>query len=130
MKTYDVYGIGNALVDTEYEVTDDFLDITRLPKGMMTLIEEEERQRLIKLLEEEHDHQVIKQAGGGSAANTMVIISQLGGSAFYSCKVANDATGDFFVNDLLAAGIDTNLSAEREAGALSLIHISEPTRRS
>ena len=40
MKTYDVYGIGNALVDTEYEVTDDFLDITRLPKGMMTLIEE------------------------------------------------------------------------------------------
>lgn len=117
MKTYDVYGIGNALVDTEYEVTDDFLDTTRLPKGIMTLIEEEERQRLIKLLEEEHDHQVIKQAGGGSAANTMVIISQLGGSAFYSCKVANDATGDFFVNDLLAAGIDTNLSAEREAGA-------------
>lgn len=114
---YDVYGIGNALVDTEYEVDDDFLSKTKLPKGIMTLIEEDDRQRLIHLLEEEHEHQVIKQDGGGSAANTMVIISQLGSSAFYSCKVANDPAGDFFVTDLKAAGVDTNLSDEREPGA-------------
>lgn len=117
MKNYDVYGIGNALVDTEYEVDDSFLAQTKLPKGIMTLIEEDDRQRLIQLLEQEHEHQVIKQAGGGSAANTMVIISQLGSSSFYSCKVANDATGDFFVKDLKAAGIDTNLSDAREPGA-------------
>jgi len=117
MKNYDVYGIGNALVDTEYEIDEEFLDHAKVPKGIMTLIEEDDRQRLIHLLEEEHEHMVIKQAGGGSAANTMVIISQLGSNAFYSCKVANDATGDFFVRDLEAAGIDTNLSEEREPGA-------------
>ncbi len=117
MKNYDVYGIGNALVDTEYEVDDAFLNRAKLPKGIMTLIEEDDRQRLIQLLEHEHEHLAVKQAGGGSAANTMVVISQLGGQAFYSCKVANDATGDFFVKDLTTAGIDTNLSDDRESGA-------------
>ena len=114
MKNYDVYGIGNALVDTEYQVDESFLSYTELPKGIMTLINEEERQRLIHKLEQEHE--IMKQSGGGSAANSMVIISQLGGSAFYSCKVANDAPGDFFIQDLRTAGIDTNLSDERELG--------------
>ncbi len=113
---YDVYGIGNALVDTEYEVDEEFIRLAGLNKGLMTLIDSEERARLIHLLEEEHEHQVIKLAGGGSAANTIVIIAQLGGNTFYSCKVANDRTGDFFVDDLIAAGVHTNLSTERESG--------------
>ena len=117
MKQYDVYGIGNALVDTEYEIDDEFLGYAKVPKGIMTLIEEDDRQRLIHLLEEEHEHLVVNQAGGGSAANTMVAISQFGSSAFYSCKVANDSTGDFFVKDLKAAGVDTNLGEVRETGA-------------
>lgn len=116
MDTFDVYGIGNALVDTEYEVDDEFLAHAKLPKGMMTLIEAEDRSRLIKLLEDEHEIEVIKQAGGGSAANTMVAIAQLGGKAFYSCKVAADETGDFFMHDLKEAGVRTNLDQGREKG--------------
>lgn len=116
MTTYDVYGIGNALVDTEYEVDDAFLAEAKLPKGVMTLIEAPDRVRLIQLLEQEHGREVIKQAGGGSAANTMVAIAQLGGKAFYSCKVANDETGDFFMSDLNEAGVHTNLNETREAG--------------
>lgn len=116
MKTYDVYGIGNALVDTEYEVDDHFLAAAKLPKGMMTLIEADDRKRLIHLLEEEHEHEVIKQAGGGSAANTMVAIAQLGGKTFYSCKVASDETGDFFMHDLKEAGVHTNLDDGRQPG--------------
>jgi sugar/nucleoside kinase (ribokinase family) len=116
MDRYDVYGIGNALVDTEYEVTDEFLNLAKLPKGVMTLIGAEDRQRLIHLLEQEHEHQAVKLSGGGSAANTVVAVSQLGGRAFYSCKVANDDTGDLFVRDLKDLGIDTNLSDSREPG--------------
>ncbi len=116
MHHYDVYGVGNALVDSEYEVTDEFLDLSGLPKGVMTLIEEEQRQKLIKLLEDEHGYQVIKLAGGGSAANTVATVSQLGGNGFYSCKVANDQTGDFFVKDLKDLDIHTNLTADREPG--------------
>lgn len=116
MKKYDVYGVGNALVDTEYEVHEKFLADAELPKGMMTLIEADDRKRLIHLLEEEHEHEVIKLAGGGSAANTIVAIAQFGGKTFYSCKVANDDKGDFFMHDLKDAGVATNLDNGRESG--------------
>ncbi|MEX2327124.1 MAG: adenosine kinase, partial [Pseudomonadales bacterium] len=35
---------------------------------------------------------------------------------FYSCKVANDDTGDFFMSDLTTAGVKTNLDNGREPG--------------
>ena len=116
MEKYDVYGIGNALVDTEYEVTDEFLNLAKLPKGLMTLIGEDDRRRLIQLLEHEHEHQIIKLSGGGSAANTVVAVTQLGGTAFYSCKVADDDIGEFFLKDLTDLGIHTNLGESRETG--------------
>jgi sugar/nucleoside kinase (ribokinase family) len=116
MKKYDVYGIGNALVDTEYEVGEQFIESISWDKGLMTLIEADERADLIHLLEVQHEHKVVKLAGGGSAANTIVIVAQLGGQSFYSCKVANDKTGDFFMKDLGEAGVDTNLDDNRESG--------------
>jgi sugar/nucleoside kinase (ribokinase family) len=116
MSQYDVYGIGNALVDTEYEVSDDFLEDAKLEKGVMTLIDATQRHALIQLLEEKHEHKVIQQCGGGSAANTMVAVAQLGGKGFYSCKVASDSVGDFFMGDLAKAGIKTNLDSGRDNG--------------
>jgi sugar/nucleoside kinase (ribokinase family) len=116
VKKYDIYGIGNALVDTEYEVDDAFISKAGVGKGLMTLIDSDERKRLLNLLEVEHEHRAIKQAGGGSAANTMVAAAQLGANSFYSCKVASDETGDFFMSDLKIAGVDTNLDAGREEG--------------
>lgn len=116
MSQFDVYGIGNALVDTEYEVTEAFLEEAGLEKGVMTLIDADRRHELIHLLEEKHNHQAVEQCGGGSAANTMVAVAHLDAKSFYSCKVASDATGDFFMGDLKAAGVTTNLDSGREAG--------------
>lgn len=115
MHQYDIYGIGNALVDTEYEIADSFIEATGYPKGIMTLINEGDRRQLLRLLDGEQPPS--KKAGGGSAANTVVMAAQLSSKAFYSCKVAADEAGDFFVADLNEAGVDTNLSAHREAGA-------------
>ena len=117
---FDVYGIGNALVDTEYEVTDELLIAASLPKGQMTLMNRQEREQLINLLERDHNHEVVKKAGGGSAANTLVAVAQLGGRGFYSCKVAADAIGDFFLEDLTSAGVKTNLDkTERSSDGTS-----------
>lgn len=111
---YDVYGLGNALVDTEYEVNDSFLIEHQIAKGIMTLIDADDRQRLISELDRRFA--VKKQASGGSAANTMAAVAQFGGRAFYSCKVANDTTGDFYVSDMTRVGVKTNLSTAREQG--------------
>lgn len=112
-KKYDVYGIGNALVDIDFEVTQKFLTDHEIKKGLMTLVDEDTQSRLITAI----DHQKAEKKSGGSAANTVMAVSQLGGSAFYSCKVANDDFGNFYLNDLAEAGISTNLDGKtREEG--------------
>ncbi|MDP2225900.1 MAG: adenosine kinase [Moraxellaceae bacterium] len=114
MSRFDVYAIGNALVDTEYRVTDEFLARRGIAKGQMTLVEEDHQQDLITALDSEFGME--KRASGGSAANTILAVAAFGGRSFYSCKVASDGTGDFYVHDLHAAGVSSNLKPERDAG--------------
>ena len=112
MKKYHVYAIGNALVDMEFSVDDKFLAEHGIDKGVMTLVDEQLQHRLYESLKDRGG----KKASGGSAANTIIAVSQFGGQSFYSCKVANDETGEFYVNDLVKAGVDTNLHGDREDG--------------
>ena len=111
-RKYDVYGLGNALVDMEFEVTPQQLQELGIDKGVMTLVDEDRENELIQQLQT----QLGKQSGGGSAANTMVALSQLGGKGFYSCKVAKDEAGLFYLQDLQACGLATNSHDETEAG--------------
>lgn len=104
-KKYHVYGVGNALVDMEFEVTPEMLEELKIDKGVMTLVDEFRQGEIVAQLTKLG----CKRCSGGSAANTMVAISQLGGKGFYSCKVANDETGSFYLEDLLKCGLDTNL---------------------
>ena len=103
---YHIYGIGNALVDIEYEVDVSFLIEHHVDKGMMTLVDEARQIELISAL----DKHMVKKQSGGSAANTMIAASQFGGNCFYSCKVADDHWGDFYVDDLITAGVHSNLT--------------------
>jgi sugar/nucleoside kinase (ribokinase family) len=112
MRKYHVYGIGNALVDMEYEVEPEDLSKLRVDKGVMTLVDEAHQIEIMAHLAERHH---IK-GSGGSAANSVIAVSQLGGKGFYSCKVANDSLGHFYLDDLMANGVDTNRHGEREDG--------------
>ncbi|MEX2131484.1 MAG: adenosine kinase [Pseudohongiellaceae bacterium] len=114
MKKYHVYAIGNALVDTEFEVHDDFFAEFGIEKGFMTLVSHEQQVQLLKILNE--GAALRKRAGGGSAANSLYALSQFGGKAFFSGKVANDETGDFYVAQLGHHNIDTNLANEAQQG--------------
>ncbi|MEO0003257.1 MAG: 2-dehydro-3-deoxygluconokinase [Pseudomonadota bacterium] len=106
---YHLYAIGNALVDTEYEVSDAQLLAMGVDKGHMTLIDAPRRTELLARL---HGQQA-RRTGGGSAGNTVVALSQLGGNAFYSCRVADDELGAFYAQDLAHNGVATNLSHTR-----------------
>ncbi len=108
---YDVYGIGNALVDMEFKVTEDFFTENNVEKGLMTLVEQERQVELTEALAK-NDINALKRQCGGSAANTMIGISQFGGKSFYSCKVANDETGKFYLNDLKENKVSTKLTEQ------------------
>ncbi len=129
MKTYHVYGIGNALVDKEFEVTDDFFTQEKIQKGVMTLVDGESQNVLLNRLSQQFG--LPKMAGGGSAANTVYAISQFGGNTFYSCKVASDELGDFYVGELGNLNIHTNLVENREYGITGkcIVMISPDTER-
>ena len=77
-RDYNVYGIGNALVDIQYQVDPGFLNEAEIDKGVMTLIEEDRHLKLIDTLGD----QVLKRSSGGSAANTMIGVANLGGRSY------------------------------------------------
>jgi sugar/nucleoside kinase (ribokinase family) len=106
MKEYDVYAIGNALVDEEIEVATESLRDLNIDKGVMTLVDEDKYLDLLKNMKGARHNRTC----GGSAANTVIGLSCLGGSTFLSCKVSEDETGNFYYKNLKECGVNTNLN--------------------
>ena len=130
MQQYHVYGLGAALVDTEITVTDQNLVDLGVDKGLMTLVDQQRQQQLIDYLS---DHLIAaRRASGGSAANTIIASSYFGASAFYSCKVAADDNGAFYLQDLRAAGVDYHHNGALEDGITGkcLVMITPDAERS
>ena len=109
MTHYHIYAIGNALVDSEYEVSDAQLQAMGVDKRHMTLIDTPRRAELLGHVQSVQP----RRTGGGSAGNTVVALAQLGGQAYYSCQVADDELGDFYAQDLQHWGVHTNLTNSR-----------------
>ena len=101
MTRYNVFGVGNALVDIVVRIDDDFLKENKIRKGVMTLIEAETQENLIKSLKVQYP----EKRSGGSAANTMIGIANAGGTGYYVGKVGNDNNGLFYKVDMEESGI-------------------------
>ena len=128
MKKYDVTGIGNALVDIEFKVSDQFFFDNHVEKGLMTLVDENRQNALMKVINTKE----AKKQCGGSAANTVIAVGQFGGNAFYCCKVANDELGHFYLKDLNESGVDIALEEDRlESGVTGkcLVMVTEDSER-
>lgn len=129
MVCFDLYGLGNALVDTEYHVSDELLVRLGVEKGMMTLIDDAQ----LAVLEEQlrSRGKLKKQASGGSAANSLIAAANFGSKVFYSCKVADDELGAFYHEDLVDSGVATNLDQIREPGTTGrcLVMVTDDAER-
>jgi len=130
MSKYNVYGIGAALVDTEIQTTDADLEYLQVGKGLMTLVGEERQQEITHYLKDQLVNS--NRASGGSAANSIIAVSAFGGSAFYSCKVADDDDGKFYLDDLSNAGVEFNLTSALAKGHTGkcLVFITPDAERS
>ncbi len=99
-KTYDVVGIGNAVVDVIAEADDSFLDHMGITKGIMQLVERPRAETLFGAMDARH------QIPGGSVANTLAGIGALGLKTAFVGRVADDALGQFYEDALIKAGTD------------------------
>ena len=103
MKKYNVFGIGNALVDCVYMVDDKFLDDNNIEKGLMTLVDEKKQKSIIEKIK--NFDSVIQS--GGSVTNSVYTLSQLGGSGYVSVLVAEDKFGKIYLSDLKDSNVST-----------------------
>lgn len=127
-KQYDVYGLGNALVDLLAEVPDNFLKSHDIQKGIMTLTEEEAQKRYLAEIKQ-GDHPVVL-ASGGSVCNTMVTLARLGSRGYYSGKIGHDEYGHFFKKDLLETGLGFHVhpGVEQHTGTVLVLMTPDADR--
>ncbi|MEZ5873845.1 MAG: adenosine kinase [Hyphomicrobiales bacterium] len=98
-KTYDVVGIGNAIVDIIARCDEGFLTKHDLDKGFMRLIDAGEAGRLY----EEMGPAI--ERSGGSVANSIAGLASFGGKGGFIGRVAADQFGGIFRHDIRSLGI-------------------------
>jgi len=123
--TYDVVGLGNAIVDLISPVEDRFLETWDIRKNGMTLIEEDRAEALTRVSTGE-------EMSGGSGANTIAGVASFGGKAAYVGKVAEDRLGDVFRAEMHGDGVafDTLPLRDGPATARSIIFVTPDGARS
>ena len=123
--TYDVLGIGNAIVDVLAHADDGFIAGHALAKGSMRLIDEQQAEALYAAMGPG------VECSGGSCANTMAGVASFGGRGAYIGKVRNDQLGGVFRHDMTATGVafDTSAATAGPATARCLILVTPDAQR-
>jgi len=123
--SYDVYGVGNALVDVQAQVPDELLEKLGYAKGIMTLVEESTQTAVLGAL----DGRPVNRCAGGSAANTILGIADLGGTAAYAGKVGRDSLGEFCLSDMRKMGVTIEVPQAEGQSGTCVILITEDAQR-
>lgn len=97
--TYDILGIGNAIVDVLGAVDDQFLSRHDMHKGAMMLVDTRTAEAIYAAMPP------ARETSGGSAANTCAVAANLGARVAYLGKVAADQLGQVFAHDIRSAGV-------------------------
>ncbi|MEM9589252.1 MAG: adenosine kinase [Planctomycetota bacterium] len=101
MARFDVFGVGNALVDIQARIEDSLLARLSVDKGIMTLVDDDQQKGVLDQL----NGRPLNRCAGGSAANSIVAVAEFGGNAAFVGKVGADEIGSFFLNDMRELGI-------------------------
>ncbi|MFT5869645.1 MAG: sugar/nucleoside kinase (ribokinase family) [Paracoccaceae bacterium] len=126
-KTYDVVGIGNAVVDVISHGDDDFLAHMGITKGIMQLVERERAEVLYGAMSDR------VQTPGGSVANTLAGLGALGLNTAFVGRVKDDALGRFYAESMVAEGTafpNAPVEGEHLPTSRSMIFVSSDGERS
>jgi len=108
-KTYDVFGIGTALVDYFIKSNEDFLAKNGLIKGASNFLP---REKLDELHSRVSDS-IFTCLPGDNARNTCEGVCFLGGKSAYASNIAEDGAGKIFEDSLRAQRIDSFLEKKQ-----------------
>ena len=100
---YDISALGNALVDTQYKVSSEFLSGVGIEADTMTLASAEEQAPIIEKLISMGSESVSDCVG--SATNSLVAAANYGSNCHHVCRVADDKDGTRYLDSLRAAGV-------------------------
>lgn len=123
--TYDVLGVGNAIVDILAQADDAFLADQGMEKGAMTLVDEARAHAIYDAMG------AAVEASGGSAANTIAGVASFGGKAAFIGRVRDDEFGRIFAHDLRSLGVafSTPAATGGPATARCLILVTPDAQR-
>ncbi len=102
MREFQLYGLGNALVDIFLEVSDEEFASLGFQRGSTQLVDLAEQKTLLQRYENRQPRLV----SGGSLANSLVAFAQLGGQAAFLSCVGDDRYGLFYQAEFEELGID------------------------
>ena len=97
--TFDVVGIGNAIVDVMAPADDSTIEALGMSRGGMMLIDTDRAHKLYAAMGP------AREISGGSAANTLAGLASLGANCAFIGQVAQDQLGEVFAHDIRATGI-------------------------
>ena len=100
MKSYQVVGIGNAIVDVFTTADDSFIELMGIEKGIMQLVERDRGELLYAAMKDR------VQAPGGSVANSLAGLGNLGLTTAFIGRVHDDALGRFYAKTMADNGTD------------------------
>ncbi len=122
---FDVYGVGNSLVDIQARVDDPFLERIGFAKGIMTLVDEAAQQRVLAQL----SGTPTNRCAGGSAANTIMGVVDFGGRGAYAGKTGRDEIGEFFLRDMRQRGVSIEVPPTVGQSGTCVVLITDDAQR-
>ena len=106
--SFDVFAIGNAIIDVIADTDDAFLTRHEIAKGSMQLVDAQTSHDLYDKIGP------AVEISGGSAANVIAGVASLGGATGFAGRVGDDALGEIFLHDLHAQGIHAALHIDAD----------------
>ncbi|WP_298281799.1 adenosine kinase [Acidocella sp.] len=97
--SFDITGIGSAIVDYLLQTDDAFLSRHDMPKGAMSLIDADTATRLTQAMAGG------VSASGGSVANSCAVAAALGARVAFLGKVGHDELGEVFAREIRGHGV-------------------------
>ena len=92
----NIYGIGNALIDVEFLISEKELAEIDIPKGGMKHISSQEKDFLIQKFKDKE----ISRTPGGSIANSLSAAASNGAITFFSGSIGRDKDGEKFLSSI------------------------------